>query len=89
MARLRRLCLVKAASRRARRPIRRKTAAILASRLEEWGRSLAEDVESVLKRYPEADPDDVRLTLIALELSPWERLNRSLRRGQGFAAFRR
>ena len=36
----------------------------------------------VLKKYPEADPEDVRLTLIALQLPPLERLNRSLRRGR-------
>jgi len=56
---------------------------------QEWGRKLAEDVAKVLEKYPEADPHDVRLTLIALQLPPLERLNRSLRRGRGFAAFRK
>jgi hypothetical protein len=54
-----------------------------------WGRRLAARVESIVRKHPEADPENVRLTLIALELTPEERLERSLRRGRGFAAFRR
>jgi hypothetical protein len=38
--------------------------------------------------YPDADADDVRLTLIALQSPPLKRLIRSLRRGRGFAAFK-
>jgi len=53
-----------------------------------WARRLAADVETVLVRHPEADPNDVRLTLICLQWPPLERLNRSLQRGRGFAAFR-
>jgi hypothetical protein len=56
---------------------------------DKWGRALASAVQAVIDHYPEADPDDVRLTLISLQLPPLERLNRSLRRGQGFAAFRK
>jgi hypothetical protein len=56
---------------------------------ERWARRLAMQVSEVVKRYPEADPEDVRLTLISLQSPPLERLNRSLRRGRGFAAFRR
>jgi hypothetical protein len=53
-----------------------------------WAKNLAIEVDHVLARYPEADPEDVRLTLISLQLPPLARLNRSLRRGRGFAAFR-
>jgi hypothetical protein len=53
-----------------------------------WGKKLAADVAAVMSRYPDADPDYVRLTLISLQSMPLERLNRSLRRGIGFAAFR-
>jgi hypothetical protein len=59
------------------------------ARARRWGRHLAAEVRSVLDRHPDADPEIVRLTLIALQSSPLERLNRSLRRGRGFAAFRR
>ncbi len=54
-----------------------------------WGRRLATEVAAVVSHYPDADPEDVRLTLIALRRAPVERLNRSLRRGRGFAAFGR
>jgi hypothetical protein len=54
-----------------------------------WGKKLAEDVSFVMSRHPDADPEDVRLTLISLQSPPLERLNRSLRRGRGFAAFRK
>jgi hypothetical protein len=60
-----------------------------ASAAARWGRRLAAEVAEVLSRYPDADPDDVRLTLISLRRPALERLNRSLRRGQGFATFRR
>ncbi len=58
-------------------------------RTRRWGRRLAADVQSVLALHPEADPEVVRLTLISLQSPPLERLNRSLRRGRGFAAFKR
>jgi hypothetical protein len=38
-------------------------------------------VEAVLAERPEADPDNVRHTLILLEEPPLERLRRSLIRG--------
>jgi hypothetical protein len=53
-----------------------------------WGKTLAADVDAVMSRYSDADPEDVRLTLISLQSPPLARLNRSLRRGRGFAAFR-
>jgi hypothetical protein len=54
-----------------------------------WAKKLAADVAAVMSRHPGADPEDVRLTLISLQSPPLTRLNRSLRRGRGFAAFRR
>jgi hypothetical protein len=54
-----------------------------------WGKKLAADVAAVMSRHPDADPEDVRLTLISLQSPPLARLNRSLRRGRGFAAFRK
>jgi hypothetical protein len=49
---------------------------------------LGKRVGKIVRKHPEVDPDNIRLTLIALELSPEERLQRSLRRGRGFAAFK-
>src|SRR5207245_484471 len=60
-----------------------------ASSANRWARRLATQVNAVLASYPEADPEDVRLTLISLQSPPLTRLNRSLRRGRGFAAFTR
>jgi len=56
---------------------------------QRWGRLLAAGVRKVMARHPGADSEDVRLTLIALQSPPLARLNRSLRRGRGFAAFRK
>jgi hypothetical protein len=61
------------------------TSAFTANR---WGKKLAAEVAAVMSRHPDADPEDVRLTLISLQSPPLTRLNRSLRRGRGFAAFR-
>lgn len=47
-----------------------------------WGKRLARKVQAVLKEYPDADPDNVRHTLILLEYPPLERLARSLLRGR-------
>lgn len=55
----------------------------------EWGKSLARDVKEVLDKYPEAGPDNVRHTLILLQLSPEERLKRGLIRGRAAALYRK
>lgn len=60
----------------------------LSGNVTEWARQLAVEVETIMAAHPDADPNDVRRTLILLQLSPLERLNRSLRRGRGFAAFK-
>jgi len=54
-----------------------------------WAKRLARDVAAVVSRHPDGDPEDVSLTLISLQSPPLERRNRSLRRGRGFAAFRK
>jgi hypothetical protein len=54
-----------------------------------WARLLAAGLRKVMARHPGADFEDVRLTLIALQSPPLARLNRSLRRGRGFTAFRK
>ena len=53
-----------------------------------WGKKLAGDVAAVMARHPEADAEDVRLTMTSLQSPPLERLDRSSRRGRGFAAGR-
>lgn len=50
-----------------------------------WARRLMESVRAVLATRPEADPDNVRHTLILLEQPPLERLRRSLTRGRALA----
>lgn len=50
-----------------------------------WAAGLMRSVRAVLAERPEADPDNVRHTLILLEQSPLERLRRSLTRGRALA----
>ena len=47
-----------------------------------WAAKLMQSVRAVLAVRPEADPDNVRHTLILLEQSPLERLRKSLTRGR-------
>ena len=54
-----------------------------------WAARLMESVRAVLAVRPEADPDNVRHTLILLEQPPLERLQRSLIRGRATAIFRK
>jgi hypothetical protein len=67
----------------------RRSAASKSSATTRWARRLATKVEAIMAQHPEADPEDVRLTLISLQSPPLARLNRSLLRGRGFAAFRK
>jgi hypothetical protein len=55
------------------------------SKAKRWAARLMESVRQVLDRYPEADPDNVRHTLILLEQPPLERLRRSLTRARSLA----
>jgi hypothetical protein len=50
-----------------------------------WAGRLMERVRAVLAERPEADPDNVRHTLILLEQPPLERLRKSLTRGRALA----
>lgn len=50
--------------------------------IRRWAARLMESVRAVLDQYPQADPDNVRHTLILLEQPPIERLRRSLTRGR-------
>jgi hypothetical protein len=52
---------------------------------QKWAERLAQQVADVLKEHPDADPDTVRHTLILLELSPIERLERALLRSGRFS----
>ena len=54
-----------------------------------WAVRLSARVSKVLAAHPEADPDNVRHTLILLEQPPLERLQRSLIRGRTAALFRK
>jgi len=47
-----------------------------------WAQQLTLRVSRVLAAYPDADPDNVRHTLILLDKPPLERLQRSLIRGR-------
>jgi hypothetical protein len=56
---------------------------------ERWARRLSARVDTILAKHPSADPDNVRHTLILLELPPLERLQRSLIRARATAVFRK
>ena len=54
-------------------------------RAARWATDLMDSVRAVLAIRPEADPDNVRHTLILLEQPPLERLRKSLTRGRALA----
>jgi len=54
-----------------------------------WAEQLTMRVSRVLAAHPNADPDNVRHTLILLEKPPFERLQRSLIRGRATAIRRK
>ena len=54
-------------------------------KVAQWAERLMESVRAVLAERPEADPDNVRHTLILLEQPPLERLRKSLTRGRALA----
>lgn len=53
-----------------------------AAQAQRWATRLTARMRKVLAAHPEADPDNVRHTLILLEQPPLERLQRSLIRGR-------
>jgi hypothetical protein len=60
-----------------------------AAKARRWARRLSMRVGKVLAAHPQANPDNVRHTLILLEQPPLERLQRSLIRGRATAIFRK
>jgi hypothetical protein len=52
---------------------------------ERWAAQLMDSVNRMLAKYPDADPENVRHTLILLQLPPLERLKISLVRGRALA----
>ena len=60
-----------------------------AKQARRWATRLTARVQRVLAAHPNADPDNVRHTLILLEQPPLERLQRSLIRGRAAAIFRK
>jgi hypothetical protein len=54
-----------------------------------WARRLSTRVKKIVATHPQADPDNVRHTLILLEQPPLERLQRSLIRGRSTAIFQK
>jgi len=60
-----------------------------AAKAQRWARRLTMRVGKVLAAHPQANPDNVRHTLILLEQPPLERLQRSLIRGRATAIFRK
>ena len=62
---------------------------ISSGKARRWALRLSARMAEVLAAYPDADPDNVRHTLILLELPPLERLRRSLIRGRATAVFRK
>jgi hypothetical protein len=60
-----------------------------AAEARRWALRLSALVARVLAVHPQADPDNVRHTLILLEQPPLERLQRSLIRGRAAAILRK
>ena len=56
---------------------------------QRWARLLSRRVSEIISRHPEAAPDNVRHTLILLEMPPLERLQRSLIRGRATTVLRK
>ncbi len=51
-------------------------------------RRLLEEHAAIMRRNPQADPENIRHVLLLLRLDPLSRLNLSLTRGRAFAAYR-
>jgi hypothetical protein len=52
------------------------------------GEALRKECERIMALEPEADPENIRHTLLLLNIAPIERLRRSLLRGRGLRANR-
>ena len=69
--------------------MKRRVQPIDAAKASRWAQRLLTRVGKVLTASPDANPDNVRHTLILLEQPPLERLQRSLIRGRATAIFRK
>jgi hypothetical protein len=69
--------------------MKRRTRSKSAAAAQRWAKRLCARVQEVVAAHPSADPENVRHTLILLERSPLERLQRSLIRGRADAIFRK
>jgi len=59
------------------------------AKAKRWAQRLSKRVEEIVASHPQADRDNIRHTLILLELPPFERLQRSLIRGRATAILRK
>jgi hypothetical protein len=62
--------------------MKRRVQPIDAAKAGRWARRLSMRVKKIVAANPGADPDNIRHTLILLELPPLERLRQSLIRGR-------
>jgi hypothetical protein len=60
-----------------------------AAKSKRWAQRLSAQVDEIIAVHPEADPDNIRHTLILLEQPPLKRLQRSLIRGRAASIFRK
>jgi hypothetical protein len=60
-----------------------------AASAKRWALRLSAKVEKALAAHPHSDRDNVRHTLILLELPPLERMERSLIRGRATSIFKK
>jgi hypothetical protein len=63
-------------------PVKQRARGNHAVKARRWALRLSKRVAEVLAAHPNANPDNVRHTLILLEMPPVERLQRSLIRGR-------
>ena len=69
--------------------MKRKTQPYTDAQARSWAKRLSMRVQKILAAHPDADPDNIRHTLILLEQPPLERLRRSLTRGRATAIYRK
>jgi hypothetical protein len=69
--------------------MKRRVQPIDAAKASRWARRLSARVKKIIATHPQADPDNIRHTLILLEQPPLERLQRSLIRGRATAILRK
>jgi len=70
-------------------PMKGRTRTRSPAKAQRWARRLMHRVQVILAEHPDADPDNVRHTLILLQQAPLTRLERSLVRGRRTPLFRK